>query len=285
MSMLGNGTLVSNSESLLDEYAKSLNKSMLQKRANLAERTSRMEAERASQMKSDFIANMSHELRTPLNSIIGFSELIADMKARKLSNEQISEYAEIIQSSAAHLLTVINDILEISKIQSGRLNLNKSQVALPVFLPEILTSLKLKAQQRDIDLTLQIAPEITGIHTDRAKFRQIMTNILDNAIKYTKSPGTVSMLCTPIENARISIIVRDTGIGMTEEDIEQALQPFAQIDSSLARYTEGTGLGLSIAKALIKLLCGSMQIVSAKNVGTEITMIFPINCDRTEIAA
>ncbi len=284
MRMFGNGLAAANSDSLLKEYSRTLGQSMLRRRANLAERTSRIEAERLSQIKSDFIANMSHELRTPLNSIIGFSELIKELKSRNLTEDQISEYADLILSSAGHLLTVINDILDISKIQSGRLNVNKSRIDLAEYLAEIVAGLQIKAQKNKLKMIHRIDPAIGEICTDRVKFRQVLINILDNAIKYTRPSGSVNLDCAPYSETEFKISVFDTGIGMSREEIERALIPFSQIDSSLTRQTEGTGLGLSIADSLVQLLQGSMEITSAQNVGTEISLIFPYDIDEETVA-
>ena len=279
--------VISNKETstLLNEYAKTLSQSLLQQRANIAERCARKEAEQSSRLKSDFIATMSHELRTPLNSVMGFSELIANKDERQLSEDQIKEYATLIHSSAEHLLSVINDILDISKIQSGRLMLDQTSFVLPELIGNLSAIFNKQANDAGVKLTVRIEKNVSDVVADKSKLRQILINLIDNAIKYTKSPGTVSISCEAVNEKDIKISVIDTGIGMSENELDLALTPFAQVDSSRSRMNDGAGLGLSIAHALINLHGGSMVIESARNIGTEIKILLPINIHQTEIAA
>lgn len=275
--MYGQVPLSGDCSTLLDNYARTLSKSLLQQRANFAERVSRQEAERASRLKSDFIANMSHELRTPLNAVMGFAELIMKAEERELSQYQVMEYAQHIHASSEHLLTVINDILDISKIQSGRVTLDSTVFNLPQLISQTVALFEPRADQSGLKLALRIAPEIGDAKADKAKLRQILINLIDNAIKYTKPPGTVSVVCEGIDRSRLKLSIIDTGIGMTEDELELACIPFAQVDSSHTRDVQGTGLGLSIAEALVKLHGGEMDISSARNIGTEIQLLLPIN--------
>lgn len=274
-----------NSATLIEEYARTLSKSLLQRRANIAERVSRNEAERASRIKSDFIATMSHELRTPLNSVIGFSELIANMKDRQLTDEQVIEYATHIHESAGHLLNVINDILNLSKIQSGRIQLQPAVFELKDLVMKTVAMLAPKAEKKGVKITARVESQIHEVIADRVKFRQVLINLIDNAIKYTRGPGTVGLSCEALDEKNIRLLIVDTGIGMDERELELARIPFGQVDSSHSRLVEGTGLGLPIAEELIKLHGGTMTILSAKNIGTEIEVILPINSIHSEAAA
>ena len=280
------GQVIPSSEgsSLLDEYARTLSKSLLQQRANLAERVSRKEAERSSRLKSDFIANMSHELRTPLNAVMGFSQLIMSMDDRHLTQAQTIEYATLIHSSADHLLTIINDILDISKIQSGRVALDRSVFAFPEFLSNTMALFEARLKECDIESVLRIEAGINDVAADKTKVRQILINLIDNAIKYTKSRGTISVTCEDIDEKYIKLSVIDTGIGMTTNELELARIPFGQVDSSHSRMVQGTGLGLPIAEALVKLHGGLMKISSAHNIGTEVQLMLPINIIHSENA-
>ena len=280
--MFGHMTSAKKNTTLLDSYSKTLSKSLMQQRANLAERVSREEAERANQLKTDFIATMSHELRTPLNAVMGFSELIANMQDRGLSNDQVMEYAGHIHGAAEHLLSVINDILDISKIQSGRVVLDPSSVCLSELLTNTTALLKHKAQSSDVHIDLRIDDNVSEISADKSKIRQILINLIDNAIKYTRASGTVSVVCNQNNDEFVNIYVVDTGIGMSENDLKLALMPFGQVDTSYTRQVEGTGLGLPIADALIKLHGGTMEIVSARNTGTQIHIKLPIDINNPQ---
>ena len=283
--MFGHITTSKVSLSLLDEYGLILSKSLLRQRANFAERVTREEAERTSQLKSDFIANMSHELRTPLNAIMGFSELISNAETRQLDIEKITEYATIIHGSAQHLLTIINDILDISKLQSGRLTLDPCLFDLSELIASTVALLDQKAHNNGIELVVRITPEISQVYADESKIRQILINLIDNAIKYTASPGTVSISLDGIDDTTVSLCVIDTGIGMTDEELELARIPFGQVDSCHARMVEGTGLGLPIAEALVKLHGGKMDIMSARNIGTQIQLLLPVNSIKSKLVA
>jgi len=273
------------SSTLLNEYAKTLTKSLLRQRANIAERAARQEAEQSSRLKSDFIATMSHELRTPLNAVLGFSELIANKDERPLTDAQTKEYASLIHTSAGHLLTVINDILDISKIQSGRLSLDRSSFSMAELIEKLVAIFIKRTNEAGINLNLRIEPNLPLVSADPSKIRQILINLIDNAIKFTQSHGTVSISCEVFDPTTIKISVIDTGLGMSENDIALAILPFGQVDSSRARMVEGTGLGLPIANALIKLHSGKMSIASAKNIGTEIEILLPLNSNHSEEAA
>ena len=274
-----NGTPQSSSNSLLSEYSSLLGDAILRHRTRLAEHSARIEAELASKVKSEFIANMSHELRTPLNTIIGFSKLLSEHDKRPLSNEDIIQYSNLINDAASHLLAVINDILDISKIQSGRYTLDNRQINIDEVVAASAATFQLMAKEAGVHLTTDIAPDLPCVRGDAVKLRQIFTNLISNAIKFTKPDGTISIKAFRHPDGGSSIIVSDTGVGMTEEELQVAITPFGQVDGARTRWREGTGLGLPIAKALVELHGGEMSITSQKDVGTNVRIDLPPSND------
>jgi two-component system cell cycle sensor histidine kinase PleC len=261
--------------SLMNDYASLLGEAVLRHQTRTAEHAARIEAELASRVKSEFIANMSHELRTPLNTVIGFSKLIAEQERRRLPDAEIVEYANLIRDAAGHLLAVINDILDISKIQSGKYTLEKRDIQLDEILLAVLSSFRLLAQDANVTLVNKIALELPSIRADGVKLRQIFTNLVSNAIKFTPEGGTVTLEARQLEDGRICGIVTDTGIGMSPDEIKIAVTPFGQVDGGRTRWREGTGLGLPIAKSLVELHGGELRVTSLKNEGTEICVLLP----------
>ncbi|MEO1264920.1 MAG: HAMP domain-containing sensor histidine kinase, partial [Pseudomonadota bacterium] len=261
--------------SLIGEYSSLLGDAVLRSRARNAEHAARIESEFASKVKSEFIANMSHELRTPLNTIIGFSKLLSEHERRALPDGEIVQYAHLINDAAAHLLAVINDILDISKMQSGRYTLDAREMQVSEIVDAVVEGLRLTATQADITLNAKFDSGLEPIRGDAVKLRQVFTNLLNNAIKFTPAGGTVTVESRRRQNGGVSILFRDTGIGMSKDDIAVALTPFGQVDGGRARWREGTGLGLSIARALVELHGGELQISSEKGVGTEVAVLLP----------
>ena len=261
--------------SLMSEYASLMGDAVLRHRARVAEHSARIEAEFASRIKSEFIANMSHELRTPLNSIIGFSKLIANQAARPLHTAEAVEYGKLIQDSASHLLAVINDILDISKIQSGKYQLNTRELSLDEVLTPSVAGMQLLAGDADVLLTCGISPNLPDISADPVKLRQVFTNLISNAIKFTPKGGSVSVFVTPVPGFGVEVAISDTGVGMSEDELRVAMAPFGQVDGGRNRWREGTGLGLPIAEALAKLHGGELIIISAKSRGTTVTVRLP----------
>ena len=245
-----------------------------------------LQLEEASRMKSEFLANMSHELRTPLNAIIGFSEVLKDGLLGELLTQQ-QDYVTDIFNSGSHLLSLINDILDLSKVEAGKMALTLEPLALVPLLQAGLQVLRDKAQAHHITLGLELAPALQAqgeIWLDERKTKQILFNLLSNGVKFTPDGGTVQVLarCVPaaaVTGARwdhyLEITVRDTGIGISEQDKVRLFQPFIQIDSTLAREYEGTGLGLVMVRRLAELQGGSVALHSVKGQGSTFTVWLP----------
>ena len=271
-----NGAIGSNkSNSLMSQYASLLGDAVLRHRARTAEHSARIEAELASKVKSEFIANMSHELRTPLNTVIGFAKIMSEHEKRKLPDREIVEYASLIRDAAGHLLSVINDILDISKIQSGSYTLDSREVQVDEILSLCLASFRLQAQEAGVQLVNGLPPDLPPVRGDAVKLRQIFTNLISNAIKFTRRDGSVTIEARRLPDESLTVVVADTGVGMTEDELMVALTPFGQVDGSRTRWREGTGLGLPIAKALVELHGGRLEIRSVKGQGTEVLVILP----------
>jgi two-component system cell cycle sensor histidine kinase PleC len=268
--MLGPGK-----STLMSEYSALLADAILRYRARTAEHTARIETELATKIKSEFIANMSHELRTPLNTIIGFAKLIGEHQKRRLRESDVVNYARLIQDAASHLLSAINDILDISKMQSGRYALDTREVDLEEILMASLASFRPVARQAGLQLESHIDPQLQPVKGDALKLRQIFANLIGNALKFTPSGGSVAVVAEALADGGAVVFVRDTGVGMSQDEIAVALTPFGQVDASRSRWREGTGLGLPIAKALVQLHGGRLEIRSAKDKGTEVAVFLP----------
>ncbi len=236
-------------------------------------RRAQREAEAANASKTRFFTNMSHELRTPLNAIIGFSEIISGQLFGKLGHERYLDYSYDILRSGRHLLSVINDVLDLSKSESNRLILESKPVDMRYVLKDCVAMMREQCSAAGHSLIAPI-PDHEILRTgDAAKLRQIFLNLLSNAIKFTEPGGTTSLgIVETVDEVAVS--VSDTGIGMDPEDVEVAFQPFAQVDNRLERRYEGTGLGLPLTKALVDLHRGVIGIDSARGQGTRITITF-----------
>jgi signal transduction histidine kinase len=228
----------------------------------------------ASRHKSEFLANMSHELRTPLNSIIGFSEVLSERMFGELNQKQ-DEYVKDIHSSGRHLLSLINDILDLSKIEAGKMELELSEFDLPAALDNAMTLLKERAQRHGIALKLEINPDLGTVRADERKFKQIMLNLLSNAVKFTREGGSVAVTAKP-NGTMIEISVADTGAGITAEDQKSLFEEFKQLGPDRARKAEGTGLGLALTKRFIELHGGAIRVESAIGKGSTFSFTLPI---------
>jgi two-component system cell cycle sensor histidine kinase PleC len=261
--------------SLMGEYATLLADAVLRQRARDAEHAARVETELASRVKSEFIANMSHELRTPLNTVIGFAKLIGEAKRHQLSSDQIVEYADLIRDAATHLLTVINDILDISKMQSGKYTLDAREVDLKEVVEATMASFNRNAADLGVTIACRADAPLPAVRGDPAKLRQVFNNLISNAVKFTPPGGSVNVNVNALSDGGVTVTIRDTGVGMTKAEIAVALTPFSQVDASHSRWREGAGLGLPIARALVQLHGGSLEVRSAKSLGTEVAVTLP----------
>lgn len=273
--MLHNAFGSSKSNSLLNEYSSMLGDAVLRHRTRVAEQSARIESELASKVKSEFISNMSHELKTPLNTIIGFSKMLCEHDRRRLPDIEVVEYAQLIRDAAAHLLAVINDILDISKIQSGRYTLDAHETNIEEILNASLAPFSLVAEEAGVRLSSYASPDLPLVRGDGVKLKQIFTNLISNAVKFTRPGGEVQLEAARTGDGGVAVFVRDSGVGMSDDEINVALTPFGQVDGSRARWREGTGLGLPIAKALVELHGGKLEIRSVKDAGTEVCVVLP----------
>ena len=240
-----------------------------------ADLTKALEAAAASsQAKSQFLATMSHELRTPLNAVIGFSDLIASEIYGPLGDGRYRDYAKTVCDSGAHLLGLINDVLDISKLDAGGLELDEEVVELPGVVEDALRMVAHQAEIGGVRLEKAYEAGLPLLRADRRRARQVVLNLLSNAVKFTPRDGRVAInvLC---QGDRLVVAVADTGIGISAEDIPRALERFGQVDDSLGRKYEGTGLGLPLSKALMELHGGTLELQSALGVGTTVTVTFP----------
>ena len=231
-------------------------------------------ARAASQAKSDFLANMSHELRTPLNAIIGFSDMIGRELIGPAGNARYVEYALDINGSAQHLLSIINDILDFSKIEAGEMQLQEEAVNVAEVVGFCLRLVQHRAAQGDIKLHSSVADGLPAVRADERKLNQALLNLLSNSVKFTPTGGSVA-IAVALQDSALAISVTDTGIGMSADQIAQALEPFGQVDNSLARSNDGTGLGLPLARALIELHGGDLAVESEIGKGTTVTITLP----------
>jgi signal transduction histidine kinase len=230
-------------------------------------------AQEADRLKSAFLASMSHELRTPLNSIIGFSGIIAQELAGPLNAEQKKQMG-MVRLSAHHLLDLINDVLDISKIEAGQLQVAQEPCNLPEIITKVLRLLTPQADKKGLQLTAVISPQVGEIISDRRRVEQILINLVNNGIKFT-SAGSVQIRCL-VQDQWLLTEVIDTGIGIKEEDRDCLFQPFQQIESGLNRVHEGTGLGLSICQRLVRLLGGEMSVQSVWGEGSTFAFTLPL---------
>ena len=228
----------------------------------------------ANKHKSEFLANMSHELRTPLNAIIGFSEVLADRMFGEI-NEKQADYLKDIHESGKHLLSLINDILDLSKIEAGRMDLDLASFHLPTALSNAMTLIRERAQRHGIQLGLDVDPKLNEIQADERKVKQILVNLLSNAVKFTPDGGRVDVIAK-MDSTKVAIAVRDTGIGIAPEDQAAVFEEFKQVGRDYTRKAEGTGLGLALTKRFVELHGGEISLASAPGKGSTFTITLPI---------
>jgi signal transduction histidine kinase len=243
----------------------------------IADKSRQLEA--ASRHKSEFLANMSHELRTPLNAILGFSEVLAERMFGEV-NEKQAEYLQDILSSGRHLLSLINDILDLSKVEAGRLELELDRFHLPTALDNALTLVRERATRHGIRLTQTVDPRVADIVADERKVKQILLNLLSNAVKFTPEGGRVGLTAT-VADGVLTIAVSDSGIGIAPEDQAAIFEEFRQVGREDARKQEGTGLGLTLAKKFVELHGGRIWVESKVGQGSTFSFTLPVRLDET----
>jgi protein-histidine pros-kinase len=229
----------------------------------------------ANQMKSEFLASMSHELRTPLNGIIGFTEFLVDEKPGPLNPKQ-KEYLLDVYNSAQHLLQLINDVLDLAKIEAGRIDLNPEHFSLEKALAEVCGVVNGIAQKKQVTVHCSVAPGIGGVTLDVQKFKQICYNLLSNGVKFTDPGGSVDIAATPSGDSSFQVTVRDTGIGIRREDLDRLFREFEQLETGSARRFGGTGLGLALTRKLVEYQHGTVTVQSEYGRGSTFTVTMPL---------
>jgi signal transduction histidine kinase len=235
----------------------------------------RLQAEFANRAKSEFLANMSHELRTPLNAIIGFSEAISGELLGPVADKKQLEYIKDIHGSGLLLLSIISDVLDMSKIEAGKLELELERVSIKAVIAEGMRLLGEQARSRNVQMTARLAEDEIAVWGDRRAIRQTLLNLLSNAVKFSHERGRIDIRAAPRDDGALLLEVEDCGIGMSAAEIERALQPFGQATSSTTRTHGGTGLGLPIAKGLVEAHGGSLTILSSPGAGTLVRVMLP----------
>jgi signal transduction histidine kinase len=229
----------------------------------------------ANKYKSEFVASMSHELRTPLNSVIGFSDLLLERMYGELNARQ-ENYIRNIQASGKHLLSLINDILDLSKIEAGRMDLDVAKVHIPSALQNAMMLMRERAQRQHVELSCSLDPGIADIPADERKFTQIMLNLLSNAVKFTPHGGRVDVDAR-LANGHLEVAVRDTGVGIAPEDHDAVFEQFRQVGSAGSAPREGTGLGLALARRFAELHGGAIRLESEPGKGSTFTVSIPVH--------
>jgi len=255
------------------------------KQAEEAIISSKTEAEFANYAKTQFLAHMSHELRTPLNSIIGFSQILMGQGLGELNFLDSSVYAGHINDSANHLLAVIQDILDVSKIEAGELDLEKESLDFKNIIQECIIMVKERAEKDGVILSYKVAESVSSIEADKVRIKQILLNLLSNAIKFTPSGGRVEIVVEPSGDKSVLLSIDDTGIGIEKNDIKKILQPFGQVKDIMKRNHEGTGLGLSLANSLVELHGGKLAISSEVGRGTTVVVQLPTGLGEASLPA
>jgi len=248
----------------LQSYTTSLEQKVSEKTAQL---------ELANRHKSEFLANMSHELRTPLNAVIGFSDVLKEEYFGALNAKQ-GEYVKDINESGQHLLSLINDILDLSKIEAGHMDLDLAAFSVPMAIDNALVLVRERALRHQLQLRVQIAPEVSDIVADERKFKQILINLLTNAVKFSYPGGWVEVVAQHDTNG-VMVTVKDSGMGVAAEDQAAIFEQFRQLKSDGSAKFEGTGLGLSLAKRLVELHGGRIWVESEPGKGAAFSFTLP----------
>jgi two-component system cell cycle sensor histidine kinase PleC len=260
--------------SLLLAYSETLGEMISRKRAERALAGAKIEADVANRAKSEFLASMSHELRTPLNAIIGFAEILRDTIGKARAEKQ-REYSEHILSAGQHLLSLVSDILDMAKIESGAVELDIQSYEIDELVESCVVMLQPRIDTKKQRLGVQIEKGLGRLRCDGRRMKQVVLNLLSNAHKFTPEGGMLGVEAVNGRAGSVFIRVVDTGIGMSPDELLDAMQPFRQVSSALSRTHEGTGLGLPIAKRLVELHGATFKVESKKNVGTCVSLEFP----------
>ncbi len=243
-----------------------------------------LEADQANHAKSDFLAKMSHELRTPLNAIIGFAEIMVEGLFGPIGVAKYAEYVVDIHASARHLLELINDILDLSKIEAGRVELREETVDVDGVIDACLALVEERVRATGLTLDKRVADGLAALWADKRMVRQILINLLSNAVKFTPSGGSVGVEAAIASTGALVLTVSDSGIGMAPEDIPKVMEPFFQVDGALNRKHEGTGLGLPLANRLAEMHGAAFELKSKEGAGTTVTVRFPAERMRVRAA-
>ncbi len=277
--------------SLLDKYGQQLGAIVERRKAELAlmaakqeaekaallARESMVEAQAANRAKTEFLANMSHELRTPLNAIIGFSEMMIKGLLAPNRTDKHLEYAHGINESGQHLLELISDILDLAKVEAGRLELDEQVVDFEKILNACMLLVKERAAEGGLSMKVEVPKNLPRLFVDERKIKQVLINLLSNAIKFTPKGGQVMLRVGPAPDGGFMFTVSDTGIGIADADVWKALAPFTQVDRDIDCAYEGTGLGLPLSKALIEIHDGQLTLQSKVGTGTRVTVRLPVS--------
>jgi two-component system cell cycle sensor histidine kinase PleC len=245
--------------------------------------TEKVRAEGANKAKSEFLANMSHELRTPLNAINGFSEIMVGEMFGPLGERRYKEYAQDILSSGQHLLALINDILDMSKIEAGKMNLSFEKMHLLDVVEDAVRLVQNRADSTGLTLDVNLPDTLPEIEADYRALKQVLLNLLSNALKFTPQGGKVSVTAD-VRGDQLTLRVTDTGIGISAEDLVRLAKPFEQIESQHSKTQQGTGLGLALTKSLVEMHDGRLDMTSRPGEGTTVSFTIPVRRAAVQVA-